>query len=152
MATCPVSSDFRSNADMARPVEEEADVRRLNKYIFAITAALTFSATVTVCDALTSLKVFRGILVLEGKILPGDYNLVLNFLSNGSNFSKISGGLFLASRGGHAVEAMKIGILIRQLQLSTDAPSTPPLGKRILGSAAISATDLVDRREYICAS
>ena len=135
-------------------VKKEADVRRLNKYIFAIAAALTFGAMISVkpCDALTSLKVFRGILVLEGKILPGDYNLVLNFLSNEFNFSKISGGLFLASRGGHAVEAMKIGLLIRQLQLSTDAPSTPPLGKRILGSAAISATDLVDRREYICAS
>ena len=129
-------------------------MRRLNRYIFATVTALTFSAMVSVkpCDALTSLKVFRGILVLEGKILPGDYNVVLNFLSTEFNFSKISGGVFLASRGGHVVEAMKIGLLIRELQLTTDAPSTPPLSRRVLGSAAISATDLVDRREYICTS
>jgi len=135
-------------------VEKEADVRRLYRYISATAAALIFGATLGAgpCDALTSLKVFRGILVLEGKILPGDYSTVLNFLSNESNFSKISGGVFLASRGGHAVEAMKIGLLIRQLQLSTDAPSTPPSDKRVFGSAAISAADLVDRREYLCTS
>ena len=69
-----------------------------------------------------------------------------------SNFSKISGGVFLASRGGHVVEAMKIGRLIRELQLSTDAPATPPLGRRVVGSVAIGANDLVDRREYICTS
>jgi hypothetical protein len=102
--------------------------------------------------AMESPKVFRGILILEGNIEPGDYTSVRNFLRDESNFKKISGGVFLASPGGHVLEAMKIGLLIRQLQLSTDAPSSSPSGRRAFGSDAISATNLVNRLDDLCTS
>jgi len=101
--------------------------------------------------ALEALKVFRGALILEGKIEPGDYISVRNFLRIESNFKKICGGVFLASPGGYVVEAMKIGNLIRSLQLSTDAPSIPPPEKRI-GTPIIRSTDLVNARHYECVS
>jgi len=88
---------------------------------------------------------------LEGKIEPGDYISVRNFLRLESNFKKISGGVFLASPGGYVVEAMKIGNLIRALGLSTDAPSSPPPEKRI-GTPIIRSTDLVNPRHYECVS
>ena len=49
--------------------------------------------------ALEELKVYRGVLVLEGKIVSGDYDKLRNFLGTKSNFDKISGGVFLASPG-----------------------------------------------------
>lgn len=101
--------------------------------------------------AMESPKVFRGVLVLEGKIEPGDYISLRNFLRIDSNFKKISGGVFLASPGGYVIEAIKIGNLIRALQLSTDAPSSPPPDKRV-GTPIIRSTDLVDARHYECVS
>jgi hypothetical protein len=103
--------------------------------------------------ALEEPKVFRGVLVLEGKIVPGDYDKLRNFLGIKSNFDKISGGVFLASPGGHIAEALKIGRLIRALRLSTDAPSGPPSGNAKFGESVIKANDLVDpRANYLCAS
>lgn len=101
--------------------------------------------------AMETPKVFRGVLVLEGKIEPGDYISLRNFLRNESNFKKISGGVFLASPGGYVSEAIKIGNLIRALQLSTDAPSIPPpeAGR---GSPAIRSSDLVNAKHYECVS
>jgi hypothetical protein len=104
------------------------------------------------CAALENLRVFRGVLVLEGKIEPGDYIAVRNFLRNESNFKKISGGVFLASPGGYVREAMKIGDLIRELRLSTDAPSIPPAGKRGFGGSVIRQADLVNPGHYQCIS
>ena len=101
--------------------------------------------------ALEAIKVFRGTLILEGKIEPGDYISVRNFLRVESNFKKIGAGVFLASPGGYVVEAMKIGNLIRSLQLSTDAPATPPPEKRV-GTPIIRSTDLVNARHYECVS
>ena len=126
--------------------------RRLYRYVVAAVGILFFGSLPNPCHALDSLKVFRGVFVLEGNILAGDYGAVFNFLSNESNFKKISGGVFLASPGGHVLEAMKIGLLIRRLQLSTDAPSIPPPDRRVFGSALISATDLVNPRNYLCTS
>jgi len=63
------------------------------------------------------------VLILEGNIEPGDYLSVRNFLRNETNFKKISGGVFLALRGGYVRESMKIGNPIRELRLDTDAES-----------------------------
>ena len=103
--------------------------------------------------ALEELKVYRGVLVLEGKIVSGDYDKLRNFLGTKSNFDKISGGVFLASPGGDMVEAMRIGRLIRALRLSTDAPSGPPTGIARFGESLIHANDLVNpKNNYLCAS
>jgi hypothetical protein len=102
--------------------------------------------------ALEKLRVFRGSLVLEGKIEKGDYASVRTFLRNESNFQKISNGVFLASPGGNVREALSIGYLIRGLQLVTEAPSTPPPEKRAFGSSGFGPLDLADRNNFQCAS
>ena len=114
---------------------------------------LSFLLGVGPSKALEELKVFRGVLVLEGKIVPGDYDRLYKFLSSKSNFDKISDGVFLASPGGYMDEAMKIGRLIRTLRLSTDAPSGPPSGIAKFGESLIHANDLVNpKANYLCTS
>ena len=102
--------------------------------------------------ALESLKVVRGVLILEGKIDSGDYITVRNFLSEPSNFKQMTGEIFLASQGGNVTEALKIGYLIRHLRLSTDAPSRPPPTVRSSGGEIIRPLDLTNPRNYTCAS
>ena len=103
--------------------------------------------------ALEDFKVYRGVLVLEGRIVKGDYDKLRNFLGNKTNFEKISGGMFLASPGGSIIEAMKIGRLIRALRLSTSAPSGPALGGRRFGESVITPGVLADAKSnYGCAS
>lgn len=102
--------------------------------------------------ALENLRVFRGALILEGKIDVGDYVVVRSFLRNESNFKKITNGVFLASPGGNVREALKIGYLIRALQLSTEAPSIPPREKRAIGSSAFSPGDLTNPQNFQCSS
>lgn len=97
-------------------------------------------------------RVFRGVLILEGKIVAGDYDTLRNFLATKSTFDKISGGVFLASPGGNLAEAMRIGRLIRALRLSTDAPSGPAHGRKF-GESVITPSDLRDpKTNYQCAS
>jgi hypothetical protein len=57
--------------------------------------------------------------VLEGKIEPGDFDKVANFILKGENAVEI----YLASPGGDLAEALKIGLLVRMLKLSTVVPS-----------------------------
>jgi hypothetical protein len=103
--------------------------------------------------ALDDLKVYRGVLVLEGQIVSGDYDRLRNFLSSKSNFDKISNGVFIASQGGNVVEAMKMGRLIRTLRLSTDAPSGPATGIPRFGESLIQPYNLVNpRANYVCVS
>jgi len=102
--------------------------------------------------ALESLKVVRGVLVLEGRIDTGDYISVRNFLSEVSNFNKMNGDVFLASQGGNIFEALQIGYLIRHLQLSTDAPSRPPPTVRSSGGEIIYPSDLAKPQNYQCTS
>ncbi len=97
-------------------------------------------------------RVFRGVLVLEGRIVFGDYDRLRSFLSDRATFDKIGSGIFLASPGGNLGEAIRIGRLIRALQLSTTAPSGPPEGRK-LGEALIGPDDLRNpRMNYQCAS
>ena len=102
--------------------------------------------------ALDNLRVFRGSLILEGKIDAGDYISVRNFLRDESNFKKITNGVFLASPGGNVREALKIGYLIRALQFSTEAPSIPPPDRRALGSSIFSPAELANRQNFQCVS
>lgn len=103
--------------------------------------------------AFEELKVFRGVLVLEGKIGPGDYDKLRKFLGQKSNFDKISGGVFLASPGGSITQAMKMGRLIHNLRLATDAPSGPQTGIPKFGQSVITPGNLKDpKANYLCAS
>lgn len=103
--------------------------------------------------AIEDLKVFRGYLLLEGKIVPGDYIRVRNFLSKKSNFEKISRGVFLASPGGYIGEAIKIGYLIRALELGTDAPSDPNTAAIGTAISPIGPADLMHPNiDYQCSS
>src|SRR5262245_6124571 len=115
-----------------------------------IAVALALSLCVTLglkpAEALENLRVFRGYLILEGKVEPGDYTSLRNFLRDESNFDKISGGVFVASPGGYVAEAIKIGNLIRQLRLSTNAPAIPPPERRDVRGPPILATDLAYAR------
>lgn len=102
--------------------------------------------------ALEAPRVFRGVLVIEGKIVAGDYDRLRSFLSDRATFDKIGNGVFLASPGGDLREAIRIGRLIRALQLSTSAPSGPAEGRKF-GEALIGPYDLRDpRMNYQCAS
>jgi hypothetical protein len=133
-----------------------AAVNVVLKHILAIIlGALTLNLMLGVepAKALEELKVYRGVLVLEGKIVAGDYDKLRKFLGNKFNFDKISDGVFLASPGGNVAEAMRIGRLIRTLRLSTDAPSGPPTGNAKFGESLIKANHLVNpKTNYLCAS
>ena len=118
-------------------------------------AALTLALMLGVSSAraLEDVKVFRGVLVLEGKIEKGDFDKVRSFLGNKANFERINGGVFVASPGGNVVEAIKIGRLIRALRLSTEAPSGPPTEARRFSQPVIAPNNLVNpRTNYQCSS
>jgi hypothetical protein len=102
--------------------------------------------------AIEKLRIYRGILVLEGKIDRGDYATIRTFLSDESNFKQLSGEVFLASGGGSVSDALEIGYLIRRLQLSTDAPSNPPPSVKGFGQSVIRASDLFNQGNYQCSS
>jgi hypothetical protein len=135
-------------------------MRFLRKAPAAITRVVAIAA-ILLCSgmfwtnpaaAIENLKVVRGVLIVEGKIEAGDYISVRNFLSEASNFKKMSGEIFLASQGGNVLEALQIGYLIRHLRLSTDAPSRPPPTVRGSGSEVIHPSDLANPRNYQCTS
>jgi hypothetical protein len=128
--------------------------RLIGRPFFAF-AALTLASLVGVTSAraLEDVKVFRGVLVLEGKIEAGDFDKVRSFLGNKANFERINGGVFAASPGGNLVEAIKIGRLIRALRLSTEAPSGPPTDARRFSQPVIAPNNLVNPRiNYQCSS
>lgn len=121
-------------------------------------ASVVFAALVALAQpsgpaaAMENPRVFRGALLLEGKIVRGDYVRLRGFLSDRANFDKISRGVFLASPGGDVAEAIRLGRLIRALNLSTEAPSGERRGWKPTASD-IDALDLRDpRHNYGCAS
>jgi hypothetical protein len=116
-------------------------------------AALTFAALgVAQSRAMEEPRVYRGVLILEGKIDSGDYDRLRKFLSVKSTFDKISGGVFLASPGGRLQEATKIGLLIRSLGLSTSAPEGDSHGGRRLGASPVRPENLRNPGDYLCTS
>lgn len=85
--------------------------------------------------------------VLEGKIEPGDFDKFRSFIFHGKKVVQI----YLASPGGNLGEAMKIGLLIRLLRLSTVAPSEELTNE---GLAAVSGLHNLKnpKADYMCAS
>jgi hypothetical protein len=85
--------------------------------------------------------------VLEGKIEVGDFDKFKSFIVNGGNVTEI----YLASPGGDLAEAMKIGLLVRSLKLSTVVPSkTLTNQQRDLVTARHYLKDA--KANYLCAS
>jgi hypothetical protein len=84
--------------------------------------------------------------VLEGVIVPGDFEKVSSFI-----ISHIPDKIFLASPGGNLNEAMKIGRLVRAFKLETIAPwsSSPDLDFKKKNGAL---KGLQDTNNYLCAS
>ncbi len=85
--------------------------------------------------------------VLEGKIEAGDFDKFKNFILNGDNPVEI----YLASPGGDLAEAMKIGLLMRILKLSTVVPSKTLTNQN--RAAVVARHNLKDpKANYECAS
>ena len=145
----------RDNCLICLPVEAASRPSaraRMRRFFTSIVVAMFWLAAGTSPGtALENLRVFRGVLILEGKIELGDYLSVRNFLRDESNFKKISGGVFLASPGGSVLEALKIGRLIRELRLSTEAPASPPPDRRDISAPLIRGRDLSNpERLWLC--
>jgi hypothetical protein len=84
---------------------------------------------------------------LEGKIEAGDFDKFKNFILNGDNAVEI----YLASPGGDLAEAMRIGVLVRLLKLSTVIPSKSLTNQnRELAVARLNLKD--PKADYMCAS
>jgi hypothetical protein len=114
----------------------------------ACVACVLWSATVDAADIrMDPSGTAAGGAVLEGKIDVGDFEKFKSFLLNGNNPVEI----YLASPGGILAEAMKIGLLIRTLKLSTVVP-----GKALTNQSrelAVARHDLKDpKADYMCTS
>jgi hypothetical protein len=70
--------------------------------------------------------------VLEGRIEVGDSDKLLDFIFKSHGIVEI----YLASPGGNLIEAMKLGRLIRLLDLSTVVPGKPLTNQDRVGDAA----------------
>lgn len=84
--------------------------------------------------------------VLEGAIEAGDFERVKNIVVDSGHVREI----YLASPGGNLAEAVKIGLLVRHLYLSTIVPS-----KQLTHydrSLALARHGLKDNKNYTCAS
>lgn len=82
--------------------------------------------------------------ILEGEIDTGDYQKVRDAIRRAG---PTAGTLYLRSKGGNVVEAMRIGELVRKLRMDTDAPLKLP-GKSAQCFEAPPETDT----NCICAS
>jgi hypothetical protein len=85
--------------------------------------------------------------VLEGKLETGDFDKFKAFILKGDNPVE----LYLASPGGNLTEAMKIGLLVRLLKLSTVVPSKTLTNQS--RNLAIARHGLKDpKANYVCSS
>ena len=111
----------------------------------ACVACVLWSATANAAEI--RMDPAAGGAVLEGKIDVGDFDKFKSFLLSGNNPVEI----YLASPGGVLAEAMKIGLLIRTLKLSTVVP-----GKALTNQSrelAAARHDLKDpKADYLCTS
>jgi hypothetical protein len=99
-------------------------------------ACVLWSGTVSAAEIRTDPAFYGGAAgaVLEGAIRAGDFERFKNFILEGGNAFQI----YLASPGGDLAEAMKIGLLVRLLKLSTVVPGKP-LTNQAFESAACGA-------------
>jgi hypothetical protein len=85
--------------------------------------------------------------VLEGKIGVGDFDKVVSFILDGHRPVQV----YLASPGGELADAMKIGLLVRTLKLSTVVPSKALTNQN--RDLIAAQHDLRDpKADYMCAS
>ena len=93
----------------------------------------------------------NGERVLEGTIVPGDYEKVRDFLENHIPDQRSNAHiLFLASPGGDLAEAMKIGHLVRQLKMMThvtDRDEPTDIHKKAAAEVGIK-----DFKNFLCTS
>ena len=80
---------------------------------------------------------------IEGEIVPGDAAKLLNFYKE---YGAFISPIYLRSKGGDVEEAMKMGTLVRQLRLKTEAP------KWQNGQPPFSAVPANSKDNMICAS
>lgn len=84
------------------------------QFLLAVVALPSWAADISLLD-----DPGRHQIVITGDITPGDYELFLNrVLEGGIKHSTV----YLASRGGDALEAMKIGKAIRSLRFEVEVP------------------------------
>ena len=112
-------------------------------------ACVLWSGTVSAAEIRTDPASYGGAAgaVLEGAIRAGDFDRFKNFILERGNAFQI----YLASPGGDLAEAMKIGLLVRLLKLSTVVPGKP-LTNQAFESAAVEHGLTNPRADYQCSS
>jgi hypothetical protein len=114
----------------------------------ALAACVLGSATISAAEIRVDPSRTTGSrAVFEGKIEAGDFDKFKNFLRNDAHTSEI----YLASPGGDLSEAMKIGLLVRILRLSTIVPSKD-LTNQSRVSAIAQHNLTAPKANYLCAS
>jgi hypothetical protein len=90
--------------------------------LWIITLAFSFASARTEAASvrMNSVAPEYSIATIEGKIERGDAATIQTFLGTNKPTR-----LYLASPGGNLIEAMRIGLMIRRLNLSTIVPSKP---------------------------
>jgi len=88
--------------------------------LFVVVGACLFGSIAIAAEIRTdpSRTVPTGSAILEGSIVPGDFEKVKRFISDDNGALQI----YLASPGGNVAEAMKIGRLLRILKVTTVVP------------------------------
>jgi hypothetical protein len=86
-------------------------------------------------------------LILEGEIKPGDFDAFKRRVLGNDAVTDI----YLASPGGNVGEAMKIGDLVRRLNISTVIPGKPLTNQALAADAARHSVQNI-RKDYMCAS
>ena len=122
-------------------------IQQIHFWLAALTSLVLFAHSERAV-ALDQQRVFRGALLLEGQIVSGDFDRLRDALRDKAVFQKIKEGAFLASPGGDLLEAMRIGVLLRSLQLKTLLPVAPSQ----FAPALIQARDLKNPSNYVCVS
>lgn len=85
--------------------------------------------------------------ILEGTISPGDFEKLRNFLGSNKDIVQI----YLASPGGNLAEALRMGLLVRSLTLSTIVPSKT-LTRQALEQLSQQHGLKHPETDYLCAS
>ena len=85
--------------------------------------------------------------ILEGTIDPGDFEKLQKFLDGNKDIVQI----YLASPGGNLVEALRMGLLVRRLNLSTTVPSKV-LTHQALEQLSTQYSLKHPETDYLCAS
>ena len=142
--------------DLPRPVLSKpvgsSLITLLNKYIRLSVISLAWLFTLGQITArsaeirMSSSAQNESLATIEGKLEIGDFEKIRVFLQSNKPIQ-----LYLASPGGNLGEAMKIGMLVRGLNLSTIVPGKPLTNQaRQLALSQHGVTN--PRQDYMCAS